>query len=100
MTSGAGIELGGGQLLGAASNASFRVHLPMAMINRLQPVGQAHPVRAVHPVRAHGGNSFAAPIPVTDTERFRTERLVPRSWQAPVASSQRANSAAVLRISR
>jgi len=49
---------------------------------------------------SHGGNSFAAPIPVTDTERFRTERLVPRSWQAPGASSQRVNSAAVLRISR
>ena len=47
MTGGAGIELGRGQLLGASGDAGVPVHLPMAVIDRLQPVGQGHPVRAI-----------------------------------------------------
>ena len=47
MARGAGIDLGRSQLLGAPGNPGLRVHLPMTVIGRLQPIGQAHPVRIV-----------------------------------------------------
>src|SRR5262245_48538772 len=37
----AGVELGRHQLLGAAGDAGYCVHFPMAVICRLQPVGKA-----------------------------------------------------------
>ena len=47
MASGAGVELGGDQLFGAPRDAVCRVHFPVAIIGRLQPVGQAHLVHAI-----------------------------------------------------
>jgi hypothetical protein len=44
---GTGLDLDRGQLLGAPGDAGLRVHLPIAMIGRLQPIGQAHLVGAV-----------------------------------------------------
>ena len=45
VTGSAGIELVLGQLFGAPGDAGLPVHLPIAVIGRLQPIGQAHTIR-------------------------------------------------------